>query len=66
MKTLLKAEQTVAQLSKEDYLLFRNWFYDFDYLQWDKKLELDIKNNKFDNLAAMALEELKQNKAKAL
>lgn len=66
MKTLLKAEQTVAQLSKEDYLLFRNWFYDFDYQQWDKKLESDIKNSKLNNLATMALEQFKQNKAKEL
>ncbi len=63
MNTLLVAKQQVAQLSKEDFLLFRDWFYTFDNQLWDKKIENDIQNHKIDDLANKALSEFNQNKA---
>ena len=57
--TLPEIEKAVAQLSKEDLEVFRNWFTEFDAQQWDNQLENDIMAGKLDALADKALEHLR-------
>ena len=66
MKTLRELEAAVSQLSDDELATFREWFAKFDAeqqfeaKQWDRRFEQDVATGRLDNLAAKALEHLKQ------
>ena len=48
-------EQQIQALSAEELARFRTWFLEFDWAAWDRQLERDVQNGKFDALAEKAL-----------
>lgn len=47
-------EAEVAELSKPDLAAFTEWFENFVANAWDKQIETDIANGKFDQLGQQA------------
>ncbi|TAF57220.1 MAG: hypothetical protein EAZ61_01915 [Oscillatoriales cyanobacterium] len=55
--TLQEIQQTIAQLSPEDFATLRDWFTQLDEETWDQQLETDIAAGKLDDLATRALQQ---------
>lgn len=50
-----KIEQEVRALSPEELAQFRAWFLEYDWADWDRQLERDVRAGKLDRLADKAL-----------
>jgi hypothetical protein len=59
MAELLEIEKRITSLSKEELILFRNWFNEFDNQVWDKQFENDVTSGKLNGLGTSALNEFK-------
>lgn len=55
MSKVQDIEQQVQALSAEELTQFREWFLEFDWAEWDKQLERDVRAGKLDALAEKAL-----------
>ncbi len=55
MNKIEQLEQQVQGLSTEELAQFRDWFLEFDWLEWDRQLETDVAAGKLDALAGKAL-----------
>lgn len=66
MTTVQAIEQAVQQLPAEDLAEFRRWFTKFDEAAWDAQIEADAAAGKLDALAAEALAEYRNGKAREL
>jgi hypothetical protein len=55
MSKIEELEQKVQALSPEELSQFRDWFLEFDWAAWDRKLERDVRAGKLDALAEKAL-----------
>lgn len=66
MSTIEAIEQAVQELAPDDLAEFRRWFAAFDATAWDAQIEADANGGKFDALAAEAMAEYCQGKAREL
>jgi hypothetical protein len=66
MTTIQAIEQAVQQLPAQDLAEFRRWFTKFDEAVWDAQLEADAAAGKLDALAAEAVAEYGNGKAREL
>jgi hypothetical protein len=67
MTTNIQAiEQAIQQLPPQDLAEFRRWFVQFDEAAWDEQIEADAGAGKLDALAAEALAEYHNGKARQL
>ena len=66
MGKIEQLEQQIQALSPEELARFREWFLEFDWAAWDRKLERDVKAGKLDALAQKALQEHAAGKTKPL
>ena len=64
MSELEELERRIRSLPPEELAKFREWFYGFDYLLWDRQIESDSNAGKLDKLAAEALADYKAGKAR--
>lgn len=48
-------EKAVEDLSPEDLAAFRRWFAEYDSAAWDRQIEADALEGRFDALADEAL-----------
>jgi len=64
MSELEELERRIRSLPPEELAKFREWFYGFDYLLWDRQIEADSNAGKLDKLAAEALADYKAGKAR--
>lgn len=66
MTTIQAIEQAVQQLPAQELAEFRRWFAQFDEAAWDAQIEADAAAGKLDALAAEAVSEYSNGKARAL
>jgi len=66
MTTIQAIEQAVQQLPAQDLAEFRRWFTKFDEAVWDAQIEADAAAGKLDALAAEAVAEYGNGKAREL
>lgn len=66
MTRIEELEMAVTSLPKEEYSLFRQWFLDRDWEEWDREIEADAKSGKLDFLLQEAAEAKKNNQLKDL
>lgn len=60
MTVISEIEVAVAQLSRKDLSVFRDWFRKFDAEAWDKQFEHDVAAGRLDALAEEALRDLRE------
>ncbi len=56
MSNITEIQQAILALPEADYLQFRRWFNELDWAKWDRPIEADSENGKWDFLIAEALE----------
>mgnify|MGYP001566869231 FL=1 len=66
MTTIQAIEQAVQQLPAQELAEFRRWFTQFDEAAWDAQIEADAAAGKLDALAAEAVAEYGNGKARVL
>jgi len=66
MTTIQAIEQAIQQLPAQELAEFRRWFTKFDEAVWDAQIEADAAAGKLDALAAEALAEYGNGKAREL
>jgi len=66
MTTIQAIEQAVQQLPAQDLAEFRRWFTQFDEAAWDAQIEADAAAGRLDALAAEAVAEYGNGKAREL
>ena len=54
MTRVEKLEQEIAALAPDELAELRAWFAEFDWANWDRQLEEDVKAGKLDYLIAEA------------
>ena len=59
MTKIEKLEQDVRRLGREELAIFREWFQNYDALEWDKQIEGDAICGRLESLAREALEAYK-------
>lgn len=55
MTKVQKLEQEIIKLDRKDLSTLREWFRKYDSDEWDKQIEKDIKEHRFDSIAEKAL-----------
>jgi hypothetical protein len=66
MTTVQEIEQAIKRLSSEELAQLKQKIADYEWEQWDKQLEKDIKAGRLDALAKEALNELREGKTTVL
>jgi hypothetical protein len=66
MSTVNEIEFAVSKLSRDELLLFRGWFQEFDAEAWDRHFEEDVRAGRLDALADEALGDLRAGRCKDL
>ncbi len=66
MKTVEEIEKAVEDLPPDTLAKFRAWFEGFDAALFDRKIEQDIKNGKFDKMAQEAIADFQKGRAREL
>lgn len=66
MTEIEELENRIRNLSKEDFLKLRDWFYQLDDELWDQQIESDFKAGKFNKIIEKARKEFAQGKARKL
>lgn len=59
MMTVREIEKAIRQLSSEELAQLKQRIADYEWEQWDKQLERDVKAGRLDALAQEALHRLK-------
>ncbi len=57
MTRIEEIENAVASLPVDEYRQFRDWFFERDWVQWDKQIQADSQSGKLDFLVKEAMEE---------
>jgi hypothetical protein len=66
MTRIEEIENAVTSLSIEEYRLFREWFLERDWEQWDKQIQADSNSRKLDFLVKEAMDENTHDKLRDL
>ncbi|MCQ1850962.1 hypothetical protein [Neorhizobium galegae] len=66
MTKLEQIEKSVAQLDPKELEAFSLWFEEFQAERWDRQIEKDDAEGKFDRLAEEALSEFRAGKTRSL
>ena len=66
MSKVKDLEQQIKALSPEELGQFREWFLEFDWVLWDRRLERDVRAGKLDAMAEKALRDHAAGKTKPL
>ena len=66
MTQVHEIESAIQKLPPKEFAELRNWFYEIDNELWDKQLEEDAASGKLNEIAAKAMREYKEGKAKEL
>ncbi|MEK6258758.1 MAG: hypothetical protein AABP62_09060 [Planctomycetota bacterium] len=66
MTVVESLERTIEQLPAAELAEFRSWFVQFDEAAWDAQIEADGQAGKLDALAAEALRDYREGKAREL
>ena len=66
MSEVEELEIRVRNLPKEEFMKFRNWFFELENEIWDKQIKSDFQAGKFTRLIEKAREEFAQGKAREL
>ncbi len=66
MNNLSDIEQSVSQLTQDEFVKFRLWFWEFENKKWDDQIKKDISENKLANMANEALADYNKGKFKLL
>lgn len=66
MSKIEELEKKIQALSAEELARFRDWFLEFDWAAWDKKLERDVRAGKLDRFAEKALRDHAAGKTKPI
>lgn len=66
MTTVQDIENAIRQLSSEELAQLKQRIADYEWEQWDKQLEKDIKAGRLDALAKEALQDLRDGKTTEL
>lgn len=66
MEKLTELEHSVAELSKDEYTKFRDWFWDYENQKWDEEIEADVKGGKLKSLTDKALTDFAKGNFKKL
>jgi hypothetical protein len=66
MTEIEELETRIRNLPKEDFLKFRDWFYQLEDEFWDQQIKFDFKAGKFDKLIEKARKEFANGKARKL
>jgi hypothetical protein len=57
MGKLEALENQIQSLSREELARFREWFLEYDWSAWERKIESDVGAGKLDALAERALQQ---------
>ena len=60
MPTVDEIQQAIMNLPKSDYARLRNWLFEYDWQEWDREFEEDVKAGRLDFLK----EEVEQAKSR--
>jgi hypothetical protein len=60
--TVQDIENAIRQLSSEELAQLKQRIADYEWEQWDKQLERDVKAGRLDTLAQEALQDLREGK----
>ena len=52
MPTVAEIQQAIMSLPKSDYTRLRNWLFEYDWQEWDREFEEDVKAGRLDFLKA--------------
>jgi len=66
MTRVQKLEQEVKQLTRDELAVFRKWFVEYDWDQWDRQIEEDVLAGRLDKLAEEALADNKAGRTKEI
>lgn len=66
MTKLEQIEKAVAQLDRQELEAFSLWFEELQVERWDRQIEKDDAEGKFDRLAEAALTEFRAGKTRSL
>jgi hypothetical protein len=66
MSKVEQLEQQIQSLSAQELAEFRDWFSEFDWAVWDRKLERDAASGKLDKFAERALKDYTSGKTTPL
>ncbi len=66
MTMLVKIEDEVKNLPKQEFDKFRNWFLNYEFQQWDRQIEDDSQLGKLDHPASLAINDFKNKQYKTL
>jgi hypothetical protein len=66
MTTVQDIEKAIRQLSHEELTQLKQRIADYEWEQWDKQLEGDVKAGRLEALAQEALKELREGKTTEL
>ena len=56
MTTVAEIQQAIIGLPKSDYAQLIRWLREYDWEEWDREIEEDVRAGKLDALAAEAWE----------
>ena len=66
MTMLMKIEDEVKNLPKQEFEKFKDWFLNYEYQKWDEQIEDDANAGKLDELASIAIADFKGKNFKTL
>jgi len=66
MTKLEKLEREIQRLGPEELATLRDWFRKYDAENWDRQIEKDVHEGRFDKLAEEALAAHKAGRTKQL
>jgi hypothetical protein len=66
MSSVHEIETAVSKLSRQELLVFREWFSGFDAGAWDKQFEADVAGGLLDSLADEAIRDLREGRCRDL
>ncbi len=66
MSEIEELESRVQNLPKEEFTMFRDWFFEIENEIWDKQIASDFNAGKFNQLIKNAKDEFAQGKARQL
>jgi hypothetical protein len=62
MTRVEELQMAIMSLPDEDYRQLRQWFFERDWVEWDREIEADVKSGKLDFLLKEAADAKRNNK----